>query len=379
MNKAQLTQSLKDIVPTYSGDYPPQLLSYIDSIYQLSLQKIPVLPNRADVARYHLCAYLAVERSRERFSLPEPLTQRIPLQPKLVNKVLEDLQERVVFNSPTSTPRKRTSTPANLPQKHTPSVGSPLKKLRTLQEDIPPSFSQASPFNPGKEASNYSLRDAASPFNTKIDASPTRSKALSKSPVKTPRKSPSKSSASTPSSPRYIRHLSIADFISFANNFYIPANVTPHMIETFVAEKHKFTKKNEWLLACGLVHAAYIRINHKLLNSTIGKKTELQDQFFQYQKGGLMKWNMVMWINIIEESVKSEPWVIDLELKYVHNDWSTEDNSTGKEIAAKLGRGWELLQAFGSMKSPSVMFDAPSQVKYYETWTNRVLAKLEGS
>lgn len=143
-----------------------------------------------------------------------------------------------------------------------------------------------------------------------------------------------------------------------------------------MSQRHKFLKKNEWLLACGLVHAAYIRINSKLLERTIGKKTELQDQLFQYQKGGLMKLNMVMWINIIEESVKSEPWIVDLELKYVHNNWSAEDNSKTREVEGKLGRGYELLEQFGSMINPSNMFDKATQESYYRRWTSRVIKEL---
>ena len=364
MNKQQLSQSLKDILPTYLGEYPAQLVSYIESLYHLSLQKLPVLPNKADVARFHLCTYLAVERCQDRFNLPDPLQQRIPLQPRHVEKLLDDLQDKVVggINSPHTTPRKRPYTPVSLPNKRLaqPKVGSPLKKLQALAEE-------------STEAKISELRNADSPFN------PIEKKGLNpKSPFRTPRKSPSKSglsspTAASPGTPRYIRHLTIADFISFANNFYIPASITPQIVECFTAEKHK---KNEWLLACGLIYVAYVRINHKLLDSTIGKKTELQDQLFQYQKGGLMKWNMVMWLNIIEESVRGEPWVVDLELKYVHNDWSVEDTSREREVQAKLGRGWELYESLGSMITPSVMFDKPSQESYYNTWTSRLLEKL---
>lgn len=374
MSKIQLLQSLKDILPTHSGDFPPQLVSYVDSLYQLSIQKIPVLPHRADVARYHLCAFLGAERCQERFGLPDPLRQKIPVQPKVVDKLLDDLQENVVSGarSPAATPRKRAMTPSGLPSKrqNVPKIGSPLKKLQALVGETPrkdvaqDNFSMESPFNPKV--------NEESPFNTSKTAIPG-------SPVKTPKKSPLKvqnSAASSPGTPRYIRHLTIADFISFANNFYIPASVTTQMVESFMAQKHKFTKKNEWLLACGLVHAAYIRINNKLIQNTIGKKTELQDQLFQYQKGGLMKWNMVMWVNIIEETVKVEPWIVDLEMKFVHNNWLEEDNSAANEIRAKLGRGWELFLAFGLMVNPSVMFDKESQNQYYETWTTRLLEKL---
>lgn len=414
MNKHQLTQSLKDILPTYAGEYPPQLVSYIDSLYLLSLQKLPVLPNKADVARFHLCAYLAVERCQDRFNLPDPLLQRIPVQPRLVEKLLDDLLDKVMGGtaSPHPTPTKRPHLPRSLPSKraNVPKVSSPLKRLQSLAPEGLKSLdptdlrNAASPFNPlgesslnaksvpdspnkvqaNKESENWSpLKE--SPSKGPLKGTPLKGSPLKGSPSKSPFKgsaggrtpnSPSKGIAS-PGGPRYVRHLTIADFISFANNFYIPASVTPQMIECFVAQQHKFTKKNEWLLACGLIYAAYVRINDKIIQNTIGKKTELQDQLFQYQKGGLMKWNMVMWLNVIEESVRGEPWLVDLELKYMHNDWSTEDTSREREFQAKLGRGWELYDTVGSMINLSVMYNNLSQETYYRTWTARLKEKLE--
>lgn len=377
MNSLQVKESLKDIIPTFSGDYPAPLLSYIDSVYNLSLQKIPILPHKADVARHHLCAYLAVERYSDKFSLPAPIPQRIPLHPKLLEKVLAEIQERVVshVSSPTSTPTKARGLVLPVKRSYTPTVSSPLKKLHKAKKENPEpsaSFTQESPFNLG--ADPRPLLNTESPFNPKRKE---QSMSPLKNSMKTPKGSPARLALSSPGSPRYIRHLTVADFISFANNFYIPSNVTPQLLETFLAEKHKFIKKNDWLLACGIVHAAYIRINNKIIQKYVGKKSEFQDQLFQYQQGGLMKANMVMWINIIEESLKNEAWVLDLELKYVHNDWSSEDTTRDREIQGKLGRGWEIFQMMGAMINPSLAFDKPSQQDYYNTWTERVMEKLD--
>ncbi|GEQ69372.1 hypothetical protein JCM33374_g3043 [Metschnikowia sp. JCM 33374] len=381
MSKLQLNQSLKDVLPTFSGSYPPALVSYTDSIYQLSLQKLPTLPHRADVARYHLCAFLAVEKYQDRFSLPAPVSQRIPVQPKFLDKLLDDIQDKVVssMGSPVSTPKKLfTAEMSPTKRPHTPSIGSPLKKLRKLSDasDDINSFTAKSPFNPDGKVS-HELRNEASPFNIPSKpSSPGSPRNLFKSPRSSPLKNAAASSAY---SPRYLRHLTMPEFISFANNFYIPASVTPSILETFMIEKYKFVKKNEWLLACGLIHAAYVRINDKLLKNTIGKKSEFQDQLFQYQKGGLMKGNMIEWINRIEESIKGQPWALDLELKYVHNDWTVEDTTREKEIQAKLGRGWDIVQGFGSMITPPVMFDKPSQLEYYSVWTKRVREKVKST
>lgn len=386
MSKLQLIKSLNDVLPTFSGDYPPPLLSYVESLHLLSMQKLPSLPHKADAARYHLCAYLAAEKYQDRFNLPQPTLAMIPANPKVVDRLLKDILDKVLLtmSSPTTTPRKPAlSSPTK--RSFTPSIGSPLKKLQKLQngtaksplQDLKSPFDAASPFNvDGKTQQPLSLGEK-SPFMQAALLTPLGSP--TKSPTKSPAKTPLtklKSTASTPSSPRYLRHLSVADFISFANNFYIPATVTPHLLETFMIEKHKFMKKNEWLLACGLIHSAYVRINDKYIKTQIGKKAEIKDQLFQYQKGGLMKANMVMWLDIVEESIKSEHWAIDLELKYVHNDWSLEDTTQEQEIMAKLGPGWKLHLMLGSMIGPSVMFDKESQVQYYQTWTERVQEKL---
>lgn len=92
-----------------------------------------------------------------------------------------------------------------------------------------------------------------------------------------------------------------------------------------------------------------------------------------------MKDNMKTWINIIEEAVKVEPWVIDLDKKFIDGTWSslTQDNIQTLEITAKLGKGWEIVEKFGSMVSPDTMFDSNTQNTYYSTWTSKVLSELD--
>ncbi|KAM9927935.1 hypothetical protein OXX80_010160 [Metschnikowia pulcherrima] len=381
MEKLQLNKTLKDILPNFSGDYPPALVSYINSIYQLSFQKLPTLNYRGDVARLHLCAFLAIEKYQEKFSLPTPVLDSIPVRPESCDKLLREIECKVIspVSSPNTSPRKQSVTDVS-PKKrsYAPSLSSPLKKLQRMSDtpDDASHFAMKSPFNPDGKVT-HKLRNNDSPFNKVsklLTSSPTRD------PFKTPMSSPSKGSLTfSPHSPRYNKSLTMPDVISFANNFYIPASVTPSLLETFVIERYKFIKRNEWLLACGLIHAAYVRINDKLLKTTIGKKAEFQDQLFQYQRGGLMKGNMIEWINRIEESIKGQPWILDLELKYVHNDWTQEDTTREKEIQAKLGQGGDLYQSLGAMINPSVMFDKPSQAEYYSAWTRRVRKKVKAA
>lgn len=370
MSKVQLELLLRDVIPTFQGPIPPQLVKFVESLHLLSLQKQPILPNKADIGRMHICAYLGAEKYQERFHLPEPSLRKVPVQPKIVDKILDDFRVNLLngirspSNTPFSTPTKNRVSPtkAQTPQ-NAPKISSPLKRLQEL--DATPRDGQKrpklladveSPFNP--KHGKYVDKDVASPFNPKTLKE---------------EGSPKKGLAS-----RYQKKLTIADLISFSNNFYIPSTTTPLMVESFLAQKHKFTKKSEWLLACGLVHAAYIRVNHQLLGSRIGARNKFQDQLFQYQKGGLMKKMMVSWINVVEDAVKHEKWIRDLELKYVYHDATRENTNQKSEITAKLGHGWEIMEAIGGMVDASVMYDKESQQDYYKRWTDRVKKALEG-
>lgn len=373
MSNLQLKLSLKDVIPTHPEPYPPQLISFADYLYLLSLQKNPVLPNRAEIARGHLCAYLAAEKYQQALKLPDPSSNKIPVQPKLVDKFLDDFrvsllnQERSASGTPTSSPTKRRTqrtlnftTPMSSPSKiqkmspskpNTPKISSPLKKLQALRDQ---ELKQAGPKLAGQP---LTINDEESIFNQKSETEP--------------------NTPSTPSTKYIKRQITIADFISFANNFYIPASITPKMVESFVSHKYKFTKKNEWLLACGMINSAYVRINHQLIQKTIGAKSQFQHQLFQYQKGGLMRWNMLLWCNIIEDAIKDEPWISEIEQKYIFGKSLLREDIEKQEIDAKLGPGWNLLERFGTMVHPLVQFHLETQISYNDTWTKNILEILD--
>ena len=145
------------------------------------------------------------------------------------------------------------------------------------------------------------------------------------------------------------------------------------MVETFLVHKHKFVKKSEWLLACGMIHSAYIRINHKILTSKMGAKQKIVDQLFQYQKGGLMKKAMQLWLDIVEDWINDEAWIRDIEKQFMYDKDSVQQQQLTKEREARIGPGWGLLEKFGSMLHGDVLYDSKTQEDYYNTWTSRVL------
>lgn len=364
MSGNQVKQSIKDVIPAFQGLYPSQLISFAEYLYLSSLQRLPMIANKGEVARYHLCAYLAVEKYQETLNLPEPSDQMIPVKPSLRQKLLDDFrallvyQERSASVTPRSSPRKTKvlkllpkSSPFSTPDNKRPlSVSrksSPLKKLQALADldnndtDLPENLHGASPLK---------ANVGNSPFN----------------PVR---------GSQTPGTKSEKKVVTIPELVEFANNFFIPASVTPLLIKSFLNHKHKLRKKNEWLLACGLISAVYTRINYKLLQKTLSAKSQFQNQLYQYQKGSLPKWNMILWCDLIDNAVKNEPWILALENKYVHGV-NEPQVSVIDELNAKYGQGWDLMQTLGFMINPSVSYTSTFQTDYYNTWSNRALNML---
>ncbi|CCE80257.1 Piso0_003361 [Millerozyma farinosa CBS 7064] len=365
MSGNQVKQSIKDVIPAFQGSYPPQLISFAEYLYSSSLQRLPMIANKGEVARYHLCAYLAVEKYRETLSLPEPSDQMIPVKPSFRQKLLDDFRALLVYQeksasvTPRSSPRKSKtlksspkSTPFSTPESMRLSTGSrkssPLKKLQALADSDD--------------------SDTKSPENMHGNT-PSKSD-VGKSPFNPARGS------QTPGSKSEKKVVTIPELVEFANNFFIPASVTPLLIKSFLNHKHKLLKKNEWLLACGLISAVYTRINYKLLQKTISAKSQFQNQLYQYQKGSLPKWNMILWCDLIDNAVKNEPWILELEQKYVYGV-NEPQTSVKDEFNAKYGQGWELMQTLGFMINPSVSYNSTSQTDYYNTWSNRALSMLD--
>lgn len=377
---SQLQQSLRDIVPGFSADFPNEVITCANSLYQVSLGKSPILPNKAEIARSHVCAYLAVEKYAEQFKLPFPDIGRIPLQPKLVDKLVVDFRDNLLnqIRSPSSSPRKpkllvkeivssaklnisESSPPSTVstPVKskfqdgsarieNSPRISSPLKRLQALRNDD---------LTPPRKRGRPSLKDSESPFN------------------------PSKESILVPSSPQLNsyyskKHVSIPEMVAFANAFFIPSTYSSRMLESFLLHKHKFGKKSEWLLACGLVHAAYTRINQRLLHRTMGARLDFIHQLFQYQKGGLMKTNMLQWCEVVEEWIRKEPWISQIEEKYMFCSQSKNHATTEKERLARIGHEWPLLEKMGLMIHGDVQYDSESQNIYYATWSAEIMSRI---
>ena len=359
MSSTQARKALHDIIPNYSGEYTPKLLDYINSLYQLSLRKQAVLPNKSEIARFHLCAVVIVEKYRQSFELPTPDVSRMPAQPKVAAKLLETfrvlIEQVSAASTPVSSPKKAkplsqsplTPTKSRASKENLKS-GSPLKRLRA-------EISQDEAVN--GNTPNGQLKDVESPFNPK-------------------KRKESKAGTPTHKVYRYDKkHVLIADFISFCNTFYIPGHITTKMVGTFLMHQHKFLKKSDWSLACGMVYAAYVRINNKILSELVGTKSQFMDLLLQYQKGGLLKWAMQSWCGIIEEWIQDEPWIQEIEKNYMYGSKTANETKDSLERKAKIGEGWDLMERFGAMIHGDAISLSTHQERYYENWRKEALEK----
>ena len=65
MSSLKHEKLFQDVIPNYLGEFTPKLLDYINSLYQLSLRKQAILPNKSEIARFHLCAVVIVEKYKQ--------------------------------------------------------------------------------------------------------------------------------------------------------------------------------------------------------------------------------------------------------------------------------------------------------------------------
>ncbi|KAG7195167.1 uncharacterized protein KQ657_003691 [Scheffersomyces spartinae] len=392
---------LEELIPGYNNEFPSKVITCAETLYRLSLRDRPVLPNNSEIARSHICVFVAATKYHEQLNIPSPLANKIPAPPRVATKLVTDFTDNLLnqivsaASTPVTTPRKRritglldspikslTPSPRKLQNlnNNAPKTSSPLKrKLQDLQnEKDDDEFPSTPTKTPKRSATLLDDFENESPFNPK--SSPL--KLLKQTKLLLPTKSMTASSPTSSPSKIYVydkKHVKVTDLITFCNNFHIPAKFTPLIIQAFLEHKHKFHKKTEWLLACGLVHAAYVRINNGLLQGKMGAKTTFQDQLFTYQKGGLMKKTMLSWCNIIEDAFKAESWIMDIELEYVYKNKSIVEANESREVEAKLGKGWDLFELMGSMINSTTVLDSDSQSEYYKIWTQLAKAQLHST
>lgn len=360
----QVKSALKDVSSELPDPPPPQLVSYCDRLYGQTLQK--PLNKALEIGRYHVCAYLTVEKYMDKFDLPIPEYTRIPMPPKMAYKTINEFRNYLDdVKSASSTPKKRKlqESPASnskyySPQSSPTKYGSPLKLNK-----VSPVKSSPTKSSPLKKR----LESLAEPETEGTDGSEIASD------IQDSESNPFLADDPRPK-PKTSTPLTIPRLIQTCNRFYIPPPITVHIIQSFLDQKHKFIKKNTWYLALGLIYAASLRINHRIASTKPDYNDMLLSQFIR-QEHGLKRPNLSYWCGTINNAVQYDPWILEIEDIYKYG--IKLEAKRQKELDAKLGPGYKIYDNLGAMVNSHSDLSSKSQEDYYNTWTSSVLQQLE--
>lgn len=361
--------AIKDVAPGIPEPLPVSLVSYCERLYGKSLAK--PLNKASESARYHLCAYLSVEKYASQYNLPSPQFQRIPLHPKICLKLIDDFRDYIeLVKSASSSPQK---------------IRPPLKPLNisAVNPQTPSKLNFSPGDSPFLDTPNSMSPTPRSKRAQSTDATPVRSSPLKKlravkettddeftdvpeSPFLTPNFKAVKPYSITESS------ITIPELIQLCNTFFVPGYITVHIIQEFINQRHRFVKKSDWYLAFGLIYSAYIRINHKLVKDKPDCVNALIQQFQRMRKQ-LRKNSIEYWCSIINEGVSKSQWIIDIEHTFM---LGVKKDQHKQELEHKLGPNQKKFEVTGMMVNSYSDLMSPSQESYYNTWTSNVLQLL---
>lgn len=356
---------IQELLTGHNEPIDSSLIHFIDLVYSTSLKNIPQL-KQAEASRLHLAAYVAIDRLKHRLNLPDPERRVIPCPPKLIDKYLMEFRVKVLevlttpSSSPNTTPRKVRMSPSKLPYKlptkHLPTRSSPLKSSRINAELL-------------AAAAESDEEEEYIPKRAKPDLQPDSPMTSNKSPEPLKR------------SVLYDRRIvTLPDFVRFANTFHIPDVVTTKLLNSFARHRDKYKKKTEWIIACGLVYGAYRRINHQLLDKQLGELKKVQDQIHRCQKGGINRDQLELYLGVVDDYVKEELWVRELERDYMGLVAGDDMYKVERQEHESLTAGTrdqlhqnKLVQQLGGIITGADEYHLETQSQYLATWKENAL------
>lgn len=361
MNKTQALDSLKDIVFSYNDEILDKLTKFTEALYQLSLQKIPNLNSKHEVARYHVCAFLAAEKYSRILGLKETNMSNIPVVPNVLKKLIINFRERLINNVDIcffNTKKKQERENKNIleTEKIQTPFFTPLNTTEGLNKDTDNYVFET----PIKQNNNNNENDSIKKGND-----------LRSSDCST-MKNPKGFYTPTLKSKNKKKNISVIEFIAFAYEFKIPCDKISVMTKFFLANKHRTHKNSDWSLACGIIYSFYKKLNIKEMHKKMDAESSLINRLFQYQKGGLMKSDIKLWCSIVDEWVNQSLGFFNFE----HDLCDSEDYLKIKENEKRIGSHWELFKKSGAMLSGDTIYDSYSQKKYYKFWSKKILKYL---
>ncbi|KAH3668790.1 hypothetical protein OGAPHI_002545 [Ogataea philodendri] len=354
-----ILSALQDVVPTHTGPIPKEVIDYANYLYLSSKSSCP-LAAQLEIGRCHLCCFLTVDKFKNKFDLPDPSVNRIPIPKRKAVTVLADFRHKLSgAGSKQGADLLRTPTKRRVVQLATPETTPGRKRVVDLTEQTTPSKRRNVLNTP--ESTPKTLRNEEP---DKVDAG-TAAKSLQKrllaaaddvkGPAKRGRKKGFKLLSMADRSLNDDTIITTPHLVAFCNKFYLPEEITRCILETY---KHYYYRtKSPWGLLCGLVSIAYLHLNQDKVVQNMGFKTKFFKNLQIHQNGGLKYNELVDWVALVEKLCDNEKWIKDLGGREM------------LESETKLPFGLPTLNSF---VTPRVCYFSDRMEAEYVTWINRI-------
>lgn len=351
MSSPFIITAIRDVAPTLSEPYPQELKRMINNIYNSSKQKIN-LKQSEEIARYHICAIVAINRLKSEHGFLDPVLDNSPIPTKSVVQLLNLFEANLQIKSSASTP-----------------ISTPQKKRIIGNETNPsPSGAKGAP----SSAKKLKLTDKLDLIAAESQSSPETTPLNSPTKVKTPKshnnllKTPSKSSplkrsigGSGYASPsKHLKLLSASEITALCNKFQLEQDVVSNVLDTF---RQYFNKvSNEWVLLSGLIINCYFVINHQVINEKVGSRANVIKTMFSLQNGGLMLDDVNKSVTIVHGLISHNKWFKQLKLKF---DFPLDEGT--------------IASTSGNMISKDVQFNSKESQALQELWINKIKHEIQ--
>ncbi|CCF58668.1 hypothetical protein KAFR_0F00710 [Kazachstania africana CBS 2517] len=403
MSSKQLQRSILDVLALETNDdqewtkgYLKKLLSTTSVLYNTSANKV-MLKNDEEVARAHICSYIACERLAEKH-VPDLqfYMDRIPLEPKKIRNLIQVFKQNLLQMSPvknlswTPSPKKQTISPlkghdsfsSRDPNELRNELFSPLKnkslspsKLKTPLPSVQ-LFERSESESPTKtrrrlvfekdddneeEDASAVVQSSQSPKKTVISESSVDNQAdeVLEDEVEPlhakKRKVVSGSNVSKARGSFLLRKyykVTPQEVISLCNDFQIPKDVAYNILHEYLS--HVNFLVCPWQLVCGLVlNCIFIVFNERR------RKDPRIDLWIMQKMAGQMHCgeieDLTKCVNIVKEFLVGQAWFKELQIKHNFFDGKNYDEI----ISTKLG----------SMLQPNNILVSDEQ---FDNWKQRV-------
>lgn len=347
MSNLFIASAFRDIIPTAQQPFPPKLISYANSTYQSTKMSLP-LNATEEAARYHICCFAVVEFFQQKYNLPDPIMNKIPIPARRVNALLPNVRITVNRIIESSTPQ---STPFSTPQSNrvVDYLQTPTSQNNTYSKATQSYIDQV------RNAKLQSIDHAKKSLKDKLMTEGTMS------PPTTPKKPKASPVKYTASRPRTKSTITTPSLIAFCNQFYIPEHITVRILQTYKIYRH--VVGNSWGLLVGLVGISYLKLNKAKMSAKMGLRAKVVENLHRLQQGGLTQGEVKMYMREVARMIASQKWIKDAKFESEETEIEQADNNDIEEYP---------LTPLNSYLDPSVGYYSMMDSANVEKWVRRI-------